>query len=284
MRRLLLFTGLMAWLGSSFANPFIGGYDGPAHTYKIERMVEGRPEAIKVAVFENLLPGDKVSARSPRWGLTLTYADGTEVKVTRENSPYVVEDVGEVPDTISNLIYWAKNTLEDFRGEQKFTPVNLITRAGGFNDPQLLIPEEGAQLTTGQSLAVVFKGYADGYQIRLTGPNSRQQVLETSFDNRGTGRASSEVLASGRWQVEFVAEGEVLAANSFTVVKEADRPSLPENLNVEAALTHQVYALWLAQANPGWRSEAYQMLHRQPGEVARQLAWMLEQKIAAAEQ
>ena len=112
-------------LGSqACADAWIYSFDGPHRAYQIRR--DGTP--IPLSIFQTIRPDDEIKVLSRSFRLTLGFPDGSKQTITKENSPYTVQDNGEIPTRIDNFLYWTRNVIEELGGQEDLININMVTR------------------------------------------------------------------------------------------------------------------------------------------------------------
>lgn len=242
--RLLVLAFCLALISlNANAEAYVYAFDGPESAYRVTRAgEESNPK-----IFQSLAPGDSVSALSRRFDLIVRYGDGTDVVVTRANSPVVIEDRGETATRIAHVLQWARSAFEELVAEKNVSSVNLVTRSNSAASGIIVPGQAVAYISPGTTRIVVAATSAPDFSDAAGNPIA---VDPATDPNLWLVQLDPAMLFPIRLKGE--------AGEKEIRIKEAPDCPYPDN---RALPLPEACAIWLASADGGaWDVAALTLL------------------------
>jgi len=249
---------------SSATVGWIDDFEGEPNNYSLVRGEQPLP----VEFFTPLQNGDKVKALHTQNRIILKFGDKIQIEVTPENSPYIVEQVGQVPSKFDHLLTWVGEWITIWYREEKETEKQISSSIKGDADVPPYIkmltvpkrPDQKMQVTIGTK--PLYLGWAGGtppYNVEI----KREQKTLVQLSELPTWRIHTLkclLLQRGDYRVILSDAKQKPVEYIFTVV--ANKPLYPpelQNANLPELTRLTLQAAWLASQDRGiWTFEAYQ--------------------------
>lgn len=236
---------------------FVESFEGSPDGYAIER--EG--EIVPVAIFGTLYAGDRVEVRLDGGKIKLRLADRRSLMVTRADSPFLIEDAGEVATVQGNIVRW----LGGFLGGQSnhVAGRSLVTRDADDKLRAPLLEPPGPTLVAGlRRLHLAWEGGQAPYQVRIIAVDTAAVVAAVEGIPLAHTQASVQLRPGGAYRVEIHdARGAHLERTLSAVT---DGPTPPPDLSglpPGSSLESTLQGAWLASLSDGeWLLEGYQRI------------------------
>jgi hypothetical protein len=219
---------------------------------------------VTVGFLTELQTGDLIVVNDNKHALSIQFADGSLVKVTAANSPYIVVSKGEVPSILGNLKSWV--TWLTQRHQDEVMAVSIHTMGGSSQPPVMPLLE----VKTGEPAKMLVAGKRTLYLTWKKGKPAYQLVLKQGDKTLFTQSVKEREFqlpelsfTPGDYQVSLSDNKQRQVEYSFTVVESL--PTYPKELSddslasLSASARQTVQAMWLAeQEKERWSFEAYQ--------------------------
>ena len=116
MKKICVSLALLAWLWTVPAIAqdagWINNFEGQPENYRLKR----GDETVPVALFTVVQVGDEISIQEQNATIELSLGGGTQsVRVTEENSPFLVTEGSQVPASLDKLWAWTTQRFSDWR-------------------------------------------------------------------------------------------------------------------------------------------------------------------------
>lgn len=289
MNKVGLWIILSGWLLSLSALAqevgWINQFDGQTENYSLKR--EGK--TLPIDLFKLLEVGDQISVNDKQHGIELNLQGGTQtVKVTYENSPFLIQANHQVPAELSELWKWTTERFGEWHQlliqkeelKKKQLEQEAKTRGEDSAKPTMSLldnkePDEtlqSARLVAGKrSLYLQWQGGTPPYRVKIKKRLDELLTLTTEKTMVQTEAITFEVNKSYNVEITDANGGKFLGG--FKVVNPESLPTHPEALPINK-LPEVVYQtlqaiFWLRTQKEGdqekskpeeskWVFEAYQ--------------------------
>lgn len=260
----VLVAFLLLASGAAQAAYWVESIAGPAGNCQLVR--DGQTGALKVLML--LRERDRIST-AEGCVVVLAGASNERLKVTPENSPFVVP-TGDVPPTVlENIADWVVSWYNN-QSRQEFSQVSAVVRGTPISMLPVLIEGAGSErnkmLAGTRSVAIRWTGGTPPYTITMV--DSRDQAIATysagaaKDDAGGVHGAALAVpeLRMGDYQIR-VRDEQSTDSIRLTVVPESEEPAnaamfrtsdMPDNIR-------QSYRAIVLASLPEWRFQALQV-------------------------
>lgn len=263
-RRTYALGALLCLSMPSQAATWIQDFGGKPSDYELKRA----GQSIPIEYYLELRPCDELSVLNLTKGheLALKRDDGSEEKVTIDNSPYYVQSYGKPPGIITNVIAWVGRwTTGRVKAGEDRSLVSLTTRTEvapvAISVP--LAPGGTAKLAAGtRPLHLYWQGGEPPFRLQLIATADNRIVMDER-DIRPQAHhwrfTSAPIgLEPGQYRLE-IGDAERQQDVEIQVVPLGMLPSLPElEQSTPADIRETAYAVWLAAQGEVWTMEAYQ--------------------------
>jgi hypothetical protein len=240
---------------------WINLFEGQPDNYILKR----GDETVPVALFSVVQVGDEISVQQQQPAIELSLGGGTQsVKVTAENSPFIVSQDNQVPASLDKLWAWTKQRLSEWRelvsgqqasnSEQNFCASVLMPLLDNVTGYALLAAGK-------RPLYLQWYGGESPYGVLITQgrkdlltKTSTTSTIETEAINFKAGR-SYRVMVFDTTGQSFTRGFLVVNPPEIFNVPELEEAPLSDNVR------KTLLAIWLAASkNGGWIFEAYQQV------------------------
>jgi len=265
IKKVCVSLALLGWLWAVPAVAqdagWINHFEGQPNNYLLKR----GDETVPVALFTVVQVGDEISVQEQQPAIELSLGGGTQsVKVTAENSPFIVNQDNQVPTSLDKLWAWTKPRLSEWR--------EFVSGQPASNSEQNLCASVLMPLldnVTGYALLAAGKrplylqwyGGESPYGVLITQgrrdlltKTSTTPTIETEAISFKAGR-SYRVMVFDTTGQSFTRGFLVVNPPQILNVPELEEAALPDNVR------KTLLAIWLAvQGKGSWNFEAYQQV------------------------
>ncbi len=227
---------------SVYADAWIYSFDGPHRAYQIKR----NGELLPISVFQTIRANDEIKVLSQGFSLTLGFPTGVNTTITRENSPYVVADTGEIPSRIDNFLYWAQSTIRELGGEEDLIGVNMVTRSRQTQSPPVYVTNYQQRLQMGRVSINLFS----------ENPTSLNEVVNDQLKVRKASANHVVTMQLGKTPLPV----KISLAGNTLILSNDSVPHCPyEDKGLPSS--NEICTLWLFKQQDGqWEIEALSRL------------------------
>ncbi len=261
---------------------WIDNFDGQSEHYLLKR----QDETLPVTLLTVLKVGDQISVNDEQHLIELNLQGGTHsVKVTHENSPFLINLEQQVPANLDGLWKWTKQRLNEWQ--------QLTQAESAKTDPKLVAPtipllenmKQSAILVAGKRpLYLQWYGGTPPYRVQIK--KRHDELLTVISAETAIKTEDLNFEADNAYRVEITDANDKVFIGGFRVVALENLPNDSKTLptdNLSDVVRQTLQATWLAQQEQQkWIFEAYQ----QAAKLANQYlpAQLLQQALARGEE
>jgi hypothetical protein len=262
----------------------INNFHGSASDYVLVR----NGKKIKVGILVPVHEGDTIIIKHQYLMLELFLGGTYSIRVSYEDSPYVVNEMDKVPDKWTNTWQWVTTLFGIWKGDNKCDPNKMLcdpltpvvrsqTRGDSILMP--LLQDNPSQMVAGErSLYLRWFGGKPPYQVSIS--EDGQALTSESVEAQWLKTQPLSLAATKTYQVTIKdANGQTMTENFKVVATTIDFPeALQEDTSLSPESRQTIWAMELAAQKRGqWMLEAYQ----QASEIADKYypAWLLRERL-----